>query len=195
MEPERRGKRTEGERARAAALWGAGVPRHEILEVIGIDRRTLWEWRTTDPEFQRIARETAELGVAEAVIRLRALAPNVVEAFERGLASTHRQQAMKLKELSIDDGDLAAERVKIVELADNSLAVQTATKVSERIPELMPRKGVEVDLDLSERVAAWIRRMDGDDDSGDHAGAPEPLPPGPTPIRPDQSLDPDQAGA
>lgn len=175
-----RGKRTEGERARAAAMWGAGIARAEILEEIGIDRRTLWEWRTKDPEFAAIARRVADEGVGETVIRLRALAPNVVEAFERGLASIHK--AVK----GLED--------QVVLLPDNALAVQTAKLVSERIPELMPRKGVEVDVDLSERVAAWIRRMDGDDDSGGNTGPPGALPPGPAPVRPDQPLDTNETG-
>lgn len=42
-----------GERARAATLYGQGFPQKEILEEIGINRRTLLEWRTTDEEFQR----------------------------------------------------------------------------------------------------------------------------------------------
>jgi hypothetical protein len=180
MPEERRGKRTEGERHRAAVMWGSGIPRAEILAEVGIDRRTLWEWRQT-PEFQKVAEEAAMAGLAEAATRMKGLAPNVVEAFERGLASTHRQQAMKVKQLSVEGEDVFVDAIKVVELEDNGLAVRTADLVSQRIPEIGPRRQVDVDVDVSVRVAQLIRELDADLDGepDDRQAAPPPPPPPP----------------
>lgn len=175
-----RGKRTEGERVRAATLYATGVSLKEICDELRIDRRTLWEWRTRDETFQRTVDEVLDRVVKEAARGVRRLAPKVVDAFERGLDSTHRQQAMKVKALTVsDDGEtLLGERIEKVDLEDNSLAVQTAKLVSERIPELAPRQQVDVDVDASERLAQLILHL-GEDDGDDRSGARTPPPPPP----------------
>jgi len=174
---ETRGKRTEGERAKAAIMLGEGLPREQILSELRIDRRTLWEW-TKDPEFCRIRDEVIEQGVEDAARRLRSLAPLTVEAFRKGLLSDH-----KAVKGSAD---------QIVDLPDVSLAVQTATKVSERIPEIGPRRQVDVDVDVAVRVADIIRELDGPDARTD-ARTPVPPPPGPPAVHADEPTDPNQA--
>ena len=158
----RRGQRTEGERAKAAMLWGQGLPMAEILKEMDLDRRALWEWRQ-DPEFQAIAAEVIDQGIKDAAQRLRALAPLTIEAFERGLRSTHK--AVK----GSDD--------QVIELPDASLAVATADKVTQRIPELMPQRHVDVDVEVSVQVAKLIQELDAEPDSTPADRPPPPPPP------------------
>ena len=160
-----RGKRTEAERAKAAMLWGQGLPMAEILKEMDLDRRALWEWRQ-DPEFQAIAAEVIDQGIKDAAQRLRALAPLTIEAFERGLRSTHQQKAIKV-----------GEGITKVNLEDNSLAVRAADIVTQRIPELMPQRHVDVDVEVSVQVAKLIQELDAEPDSTPADRPPPPPPP------------------
>jgi transposase-like protein len=171
-----------GEKAYAARLYGQGVSLGDICKEFEIQPQTLWTWRR-DPEFQRIANETIEQAVAQAAQGLRRLAPQVIDAFERGLAS--RTKAVKGSE------------DQVVELPDLSLMLLTADKVSQRIPELVPHKGVDVDVDPSNRLVELLHRLDERDGAagGDDGGRPLPPPPGPEALLGDEPVDHHEAGA
>jgi hypothetical protein len=188
------GRHHEGERAKVAAMLGAGVPLARIVSETGITRQTIWEWRTHDDEFRAMLAEIIDKSKAAAAKRLEGLAELSIDAFERGLLSTHRQQAMKVKGFSVDDDEITGEQIRVVELEDNSLAVKTADIVTRRIPELMPRQGIDVDLGPAEKLASLIRSLDADDAATrPDQGGPLPPPPGPPEVRADEPVDPDQA--
>jgi transposase-like protein len=175
-------KHHRGEKAYAARLYGQGNTVAEICEELDIQPKTLWGWRR-EPEFQAIANAVIEQAVKDASQGLRRLAPKVIEAFERGLATTHK--AVKGSE------------DQVVELPDLSLMLQTADKVSQRIPELVPHKGVDVDVDPSNRLVELLQRLDERDGAAgvDDGGRRLPPPPGPEALHGDEPVDHHEAGA
>lgn len=143
-------------KAHAAELLATGLSRNEVCGLLGINRSTLYRWEMDDPDFistrQRIVDGIVDVGVSE----LRALVPEAMDALRRGVRSTYRQKLTK-------DGE-------IVELRDNSLAVQTADRILKRIPEFSEQLEVNLSGTLEARIAEFDAHQAED---AEHPGAPE----------------------
>ncbi len=105
---------TERKLAALAAL-AEGMGQAEAAEAAAVHRTTLWRWATDDPEFIATRAKIADAAVTAMVAELRSLAPQIVQALRRGLASE-----------------------------DDSLAVRTADLAAKRIAEFNPRSEVEL---------------------------------------------------
>ncbi len=151
--PTRKGTRPPEAKAKALAVLAVGGTVQEAADAAEVSRGTLWRWGKDDQEFATLRQRAIDAAVAFAADELRSLAPEVIEAFRRGLAANVRHQAIR-----VTDG------VDVVALPDDSLAVRTADIVSRRIAELQPRSGLDVELSASQQLAELIRRLDADPD-------------------------------
>jgi predicted transcriptional regulator len=158
----RPGPAKEGAKLAAQLLLAQGVGTVEAAKRSEIGRTTLWrlmhgedqeakEFRTGLSRLRElIASEAADDVVAQAVKDLRDLAPEVIEAFRKGLAADVRYTALKG-----EDGGVVK-----VPLPDVSLAVKTADIVSKRITELVPQSKAEIEHSgtLEHRIREWRER-------------------------------------
>jgi AcrR family transcriptional regulator len=136
------------EKSRAAALLGAGRSTQEVADELGCSRVTIWRW-TQDPVFEAlredVRRRIADEFVTSEVAELRLLATPARAALAQALTATL-------------DG-----------IPDHRVRIAAAKQVFDRIAEFRP--GMEVELGVSEQLAALIRSLD--DDDGPGAGAPD----------------------
>lgn len=109
----------------AVGALAEGLSVQDVADRAGVSRQTLWEWRTQDPEFQRLEREALE-EVLHSVV-----ANGVLSATVR-----HRQLALK-----------AIERLgQIIEEGTDEHARQAAESVLKRLPEFASKSSLEVNV-------------------------------------------------
>jgi hypothetical protein len=116
---------------KVAALMASGSGVKEAAETAGVSRQKVWRWEKEDDEDgrtfralvaqaqERVGQAVAQDGVAQALVRLRGLAPKIVDVFEAGLSPT-----VDLK-LRLRAGDLAARRIP--EMAPQSKVEHSGT--------------------------------------------------------------------
>ncbi len=131
-------------------MLAAGMLQINVAKALGIPRRVLYDWATSDPEYQALRKQVLDAVVGKTVQDLRQLSEKAIEALDRGVSSTHREQVV-----STGEGDY-----EIVSLADNSLAVQTADKILKRIPEFAEQHELAVGGSLEERLRELDARGD-----------------------------------
>jgi transcriptional regulator with XRE-family HTH domain len=117
----------------AVGALAEGLSVQEAADRAGITRQTLWEWRTKDPDFQRLEQEALEevartvvaMGVFRAQVSLKELAPLAVGRLRELLA----------KGLQEDE-----------EPADDQIILRAAEAVLKRLPEFASRAALEVNV-------------------------------------------------
>jgi hypothetical protein len=83
----------------AVDLLAGGHPDGEVAAEVGVDRTTLWRWRTSDPAFRaELARRREELW-RSSTDRLRALIPRALGVVEQAIDDGDRGAALALLKL------------------------------------------------------------------------------------------------
>ena len=120
----------DSRKLRAVDLLAEGKTDSEVAAEIGVDRSTVWRWRTTDDYFGvELARRREELWRASAD-RLRALIPRALEVVAEALEQGEWRAAVIL--------------LKLAGISEMSLGEVGPTEVVERSAPLTSRQRLEL---------------------------------------------------
>jgi hypothetical protein len=138
----------------AVGALSEGASVQEAADRAGVSRQTLWEWRTKDPDFQRLEREALEevaatvvaMSVFRARVRLRELAPAAVMRLQQLLLAGEGEDDEGRPPVSAD------------------ILLRAADAVLKRLPEFATKSSV--DVNVSGELTARLAELDARGDTG-----------------------------